>query len=62
MTATANRGRTRLRAIAGALLLSLCGIAAADEGGDAIALAQRTLDRLDAGQYAAVIDSFTAEA
>ena len=62
MTATANRGRIRLRAIAGALLLSLCGIAAADEGGNAIALAQRTLDRLDAGQYAAVIDSFTAEA
>lgn len=53
------------RALALAVLLSLCtgaGAASGGSGGDAAALATRTLDRLDAGDYAAIVDSFTAEA
>lgn len=55
-----DRRRTQARVLA-ALLLSLCGFAAASDD-EAVALAMRTLDRLDAGEYAAVVDSFTSEA
>lgn len=56
--------RRSWRGIAAAiLLLSPCGhVVAADAGDSAVALATRTLDRLDAGEYAAIIDSFTPEA
>ena len=57
-----DRLRSRLRIVAASLLLSLCGLAAAVDDTGAVALAVRALDRLDAGEYAAVVDGFTPEA
>ena len=62
MTARADRFRDGLRVTGLSLLLSLCGLAAAADGDGAVALAVRTLDRLDAGDYAAIVDSFAPEA
>ena len=58
-----SRPHSCLRGIGLTLLLALCGSSFAAADGDAArALAIRTLDRLDAGEYAAIIDSFTPEA
>ncbi|MCW5581280.1 MAG: alpha/beta fold hydrolase, partial [Luteimonas sp.] len=56
------RRHSRLRLAAASLLLLLCGLAVAADDDGAVTLAVRILDRLDAGEYAAVVDDFTPEA